>query len=166
MGGAGAADERDPLAWQGGSQPGPGGGAQELAADGSPAGGVVDEQARAAGGSAGQHHPVAVEVELVAGHPRGPVQQLVAAQPRVADQLVEVLHQVGLVQHGQTRELDGFVADRTGVGEAPTVERGVGGGVPDHGVQALLLVLSELRGGPVLAAGLGSCQPQGCGHVG
>ena len=75
--------------------------AQELGADRPPAGGVVDEQARAARGSAGQHHPVAVQVQLVTGQPADPVQQLVTAQAWVTDQLVEVLHEQGLVEHGQ-----------------------------------------------------------------
>ena len=68
--------------------------------DRSPAGGVVDEQARSAGGPAGQHHSVAVQVELVAGDPPDPVQQFVASQARVTDELIEVLHEERFVEHG------------------------------------------------------------------
>ena len=123
-----------------GRRPAQVGAAHEPGRDRPPAGGVVDEQARPARGSAGQHHPVAVQVELVPGHLADPVQQLVAAQARVADQLVEVLHQQGLVEHGQVRQVDRAVAERAGLGELPSVERRVGGGVADDGLQALLLV--------------------------
>jgi hypothetical protein len=137
-----------------------------LGAGRSPAGGVVDEQARAARGSAGHHHPVAVQVQLVTGQLADPVQQLVPAQSWVTDQLVEVFHEQGLVDHGEALKLDRAVAESAGLGEPAAVVRRVGGGVADDGLQALLLVLAELGPWPVLAAGLGSGQPQGLGHVG
>ena len=129
VGGAGGADEGHSLAWQGGSQAVPGSATQEPGRDRSPAGGVVDEQARPAGGPAGQHHSVAVQVELVAGRPPDPVQQLVTSQARVADQFVKVLHQERPVEHGQARQLNWSVTERAGLGEVSTVERRVGGGV-------------------------------------
>ena len=166
VGGGGAAEHGHPLAGQAGPQPRPAGAAQELGADRPPAGGVVDEQARAARGSAGQHDPVAVQVQLVTGQPACPVQQLVTAQARVTDQLVEVLHEQGLVEHGEALELDRAVAEGAGLGQPPTVERRVGGGVADDGLQALLLMVGQLGPWPLLTAGLGSGQPQGRGHVG
>jgi hypothetical protein len=54
VGGGGAAEHRHPLARQAGPQPRPAGAAHELGADRPPADRVVDEQARAARGSAGQ----------------------------------------------------------------------------------------------------------------
>ena len=122
--------------------------------DRPPAGGVVDEQAWSAGGSAGQHHPVAVQVELVPGHLPDPVQQLVAAQARVADQLVEVLHKQGPAEYGQARQVDRAVAERAGFGELSSVERRVGGGVAYDDLKTLLLVAYEFCARPVLAAQL------------
>jgi hypothetical protein len=55
-----------------------------------------------------------------------------------------VRHEQGLVEHGQARQLDGLGAEDAGLGEPPAVERRVGGGVADHGLQALLLVVGEL----------------------
>ena len=118
-----------------------------MGADRPPPGGVVDEQARAAGGAAGEHHPVAIQIKLVTGHLGDPVQQLVAAQARVADQVVEVLHEQRSVKHGQALELDRAVAQGAGLGQLPLVERRVDGGVTDDGVQPLLLVVGELGAG-------------------
>jgi hypothetical protein len=55
-----------------------------------------------------------------------------------------VLHEQGLVEHGQARQLDGLGAKGAGLGEPPAVERRGGGGVAHDGVQALLLVGGEL----------------------
>jgi hypothetical protein len=120
MGGAGAAEQGQPLAGHAGPQPRPGEGTQELGADRPPAGGVVDEQARATRGPAGrQHYPVAVQIQLVTGQLSDPVEQLVTAQARVADQLVEVFHEQGLVQHREALKLDRAVAEGAGLGEPP-----------------------------------------------
>ena len=140
--------------------------AHEPGRDRPPAAGVVDEQAWPARGSAGQQHPVAVQVELVPGHLADPVQQLVAVQARVADQLVEVLHQQGPGEYRQVRQVEGLVAERAGFGEPPPVERRVGGGVADDGLQAPLLVLSKLGTWLLLPADLRPRQPHGLGHVG
>jgi hypothetical protein len=134
VGGGGAAEPGHPLAGQAGPQTRPAGAAHELGADRPPAGGIIDEQARAARGSAGQQHPVAAQVQLVSGHLADPVQELVAAQPRVTDQLVEVLHEQGLVEHGQAPKLHRALAERAGLGEPPAVEGRVGGGVADDGL--------------------------------
>ena len=98
----GSAAPTKAMRWRGrvGPQAFPGRAAQQPGQDRPPAGGVVDVQARSAGGSAGQHHSVAVQVELVAGDSPDPVQQFVASQSGVAHQLVEVLHQERLVEHG------------------------------------------------------------------
>jgi hypothetical protein len=116
--------------------------------------------------TAGHHRPVAVQIQLVTGHLSDPVEQLVPAQAGVTDQLVEVLHEQGLVQHRQALELDRAVAEGAGLVEPAAVVRRVGGSMPNHGLQALLLVLAELGPWPLLAAGLGPGQPQGRGRVG
>jgi hypothetical protein len=79
VGRGGTAEQGQPLAGQAGPQARPAGAAQDLGADRPPAGRVVDEQARPARGSAGHHHPVAVQKQLVPGHLADPVQQLVTA---------------------------------------------------------------------------------------
>jgi hypothetical protein len=89
-----------------------------------------------------------VQVQLVTGQLADPVEQLVAAQARVTDELVEVLHEQGPVEHGEALELDRAVAEGAGLGLPPTVERRVGGGMADDGLQALLLVLGELGAAP------------------
>ena len=156
MRGLGGAYKGHSLAWQGRTQARPGGAAHEPGPDRPPTGGVVDEQARSAGRPAGQHHSVAVEVELVAGRPADPVQQFVASQARVTDQLIEVLHEERPVEHGQARQLDWAVTQRAGLGELSTVERRVGGCVAYDKLQTLLLVADEFRARPLLAAHLGA----------
>jgi hypothetical protein len=71
-----------------------------------------------------------------------------------------MLHEQGLVEHGQALELHRPVAEGAGLGEPPAVERRVGGGVAHDGVQAPLLVLDQLGAGPLLAADLAPGQPQ------
>ena len=143
VGGGGTAEEGQPLAGQAGPQTRPGGAAHELGADRPPPDRVVDEQARPPRGAAGQRHSVAVQAQLIMGQLSNPVQQLVAAQARVAHQLVEVPHEEGLVEHGQTLKLHGALTERAGLGQPAAVERRVGSGVADDGLQALLLVLGE-----------------------
>ena len=77
-----------------------------------------------------------------------------------------MLHEQRLVEHGEARQLDWLLAEGAGLGEPAAVERRVGGGVADHGLQALLLVGGELGAWPLLAADLGPGQPQGRGRVG
>jgi hypothetical protein len=66
-----------------------------------------------------------------------------------------MLHEQGLVEHGQAPKLDRPVAERAGLGQPPAVERRVRGRVADNNLQALLLVGGQLGAWPLLAADLG-----------
>ena len=133
--------------WRGrvGRRPVPGSAAREPGRDRPPAGGVVDEQARPAGGPAGQHHSVAVQVELVAGRSARPspaVRRVAGEGRRPARRSApsgeacraRVGASVGLGRHRERRSrrsIDGRTASgwRRGVRRPPDVVAG-GGRVP------------------------------------
>jgi hypothetical protein len=98
---------------------------------------------------------------MIDRQPADPVQQLVRAQPPVADQRIEVLHEHGIVNHGQARQLHGALAEGAGLLGPAAVERRVRSGVAHHRLQAPLLVGGQL--GPwLLAPG----RPQGRDRIG
>src|SRR4029453_10070435 len=77
-----------------------------------------------------------------------------------------MLHEQGLVEHGEALELDWAVAEGAGLGQPPPVVRRVGGGVANDGLQALLLIVGELGPWPLLPAGLARAQPKDLGDAG
>src|SRR4029453_14471421 len=77
-----------------------------------------------------------------------------------------MLHEQGLVEHGEALELDWAVAEGAGLGQPPPVVRRVGGGAANDGLQAPLLIVGALGRGPPPRAGVGRGQPQDLGDVG
>lgn len=125
---------------------------QELGHVGAPTGRVVGEDAGPAARPAGAHDAVAAAVRLGGGRAREVRPERVAAQTRVADDVVEALHQRGLVERGQRADLDG----RPGCGQSVAV---VGRARPSMGhecAQSPLLQPLDCRARDALARAQGA----------